>query len=303
MLTVVSGGSSAEVESQQVQMIRVECPGFASVEFDSETRECTTLFGTGTSIVTRPEGTYELSHCDGGELSISEDGTCVYCPKPNNDMDYMPMHHVYAMSHFGDVIVETVDQESNVFNVKHNGESVVITADVADLRQGEVEESDDGNTYEKKVIYYKQHAPRFFIIHANGGGSELLRYQDVAEYLAEAERDPQAAVLKDPLPDYPGVNGITIMKPYTKGISEKWLNTYSVENIIPPGLKSRDLKTLPAEEFKKPGPKFGTNVGRGLAVGSVVKPTERAPLLKCPTKLEIRQLLQFQPMGNDLREK
>ena len=70
-------------------------------------------------------------------------------------------------------------------------------------------------------------------------------FQDVAEYIANAEDDPGTAILMDPLPDYPGVVGITVLKPYTRDISTKWLKPYEQESIIPPGLTSRDLKTLP----------------------------------------------------------
>lgn len=48
---------------------------------------------------------------------------------------------------------------------------------------------------------------RFFIIHNNCTGTELLRYKDVQEYLSDAEVDPTTAVIKEPLPDTPGVTG------------------------------------------------------------------------------------------------
>ena len=47
--------------------------------------------------------------------------------------------------------------------------------------------------------------------------------------------------------------------------------------------------------------KFGTNVGQGMAVGSVVKNPLKAPLLKCPNVLELRQILQYKPVTEDLR--
>ena len=57
--------------------------------------------------------------------------------------------------------------------------------------------------------------PRFFIIHADGTGSELLRGVDVKEYLERAEKDPATAVLRTPLEGHPDVSGITVLKPYS----------------------------------------------------------------------------------------
>ena len=155
----------------------------------------------------------------------------------------------------------------------------------------------------QEIVQYKQHAPRFFIVHADGSGTELLRYQDLAEYIANAEDDLATAILMDPLADYPGVMGITVLKPYMKNHSDKWLLNYAQPNVIPPGLTSRDLKTLPAQELKKDGPKFGTNVGQGLHVGSVVRNKPLPIALKCPEKLELRQIIQFRPVSEDLRAK
>ena len=116
----------------------------------------------------------------------------------------------------------------------------------------------------KRVTYYKQHAPRLFVCHEDGSGTELLRYQDVAEYLAYAEEDPATAILMDSLPEYPGVMGITVLKPLTRLLSDKWLKPYIQDTIVPFGLVSRDVLNLPAREEKKPGPPFGTTVGQGL---------------------------------------
>ena len=155
----------------------------------------------------------------------------------------------------------------------------------------------------KEIVEYKQHAPRFFIVHADGSGTELLRYQDVAEYIANAEDNLATAILMDPLADYPGVMGLTILKPYLKNHSDKWLLNYAQASIIPPGLTSRDLKTLPAEELRKDGPPFGTNVGQGLSIGSIVRNKPLPVALKCPEKLELRQIIQFRPVTEDLRAK
>ena len=155
----------------------------------------------------------------------------------------------------------------------------------------------------RKVVYYKQHAPRLFILHSDGSGTELLRYQDVADYIAHAEDDPETAILVDPLADYPGVLGITVLKPYLKDVSQQWFQTYSAQSILPPGLCSRDLQKLPYHETRTDGPKFGTEVGQGLAIGSMMKPIPAPPILKCPSVLEVRQILQYKPITEELRSR
>lgn len=45
---------------------------------------------------------------------------------------------------------------------------------------------------------------RFFIISADGSGTELLRKKDVHKYMTEACRDPATAVLQDPVREQPG---------------------------------------------------------------------------------------------------
>ena len=241
---------------------------------------------------------------------MAPDATVIYKPRPNNNIEYVQneQDHVYVMRHFGEVICETVDNEGNIFNVKYTGESLVNMADVEDGssdNSSEIghEKAQCHNNNNKKLVQYKQHAPRFFIIHANGSGSELLRYQDVAEYLSTSEADPSCAFLVDAIVDCPGVVGISCLRPSSLGPSDKWLKKYELNTIMPLGLVSRDLKTLPPVEVKKEGPKFGTNVGKGLAVGSVEKPKPRPPTSKCPGILEKRQLVQYRPVASTLRTK
>lgn len=48
----------------------------------------------------------------------------------------------------------------------------------------------------------------------DGTGYELLRHQDVSDYLKAAEDDVTTAVLRTPVEDLPGVTGITVLKPF-----------------------------------------------------------------------------------------
>ena len=129
----------------------------------------------------------------------------------------------------------------------------------------------------------------------------ILFCQDIAEYIISSEDDPATAVLMDPLPDYPNVFGISIMRPHFDNMSKQWIRPYTLDTIIPDGLTSRDMKTLPAREQMKPGPMFGTNVGQGLLVGSLSKPIPTLTQLQCPRTLLVRNLIQYKPVSEQLR--
>ncbi|KAK3098986.1 hypothetical protein FSP39_024961, partial [Pinctada imbricata] len=306
--TSASSGENEEIDGakdfdhQTIKFVKVECPAYATVEFNCVTSENLTIFGNGTTINVFPDGYYMLHHHDGGRIEVDIEGTVTYYPRPNKISEQLlPERELqYVLRHNADVVLETVDPDGNVFNVKSTGDYTVLTANGDDMSDISAEEMNKLGF--KKLATYKEHAPRFFIIHADGSGTELMRYQDVAEYITNAEQSPATAVLRDDLPDYPGVQGITILKPYLGGPSDKWLKKYDQDSIIPPGIRCRDLTTLPAKEYKSPGPKFGTNVGQGLAVGAAVKQQVRIPILKCPNVLELRQLIQYKPVSSNLRE-
>ena len=70
------------------------------------------------------------------------------------------------------------------------------------------------------------HVPRFFVMHRNGTGYELLRHQDVSEFLKKAEEDAATAILKTPVEGLPGVTGITVLKPFpgNTAVVVVWVN-------------------------------------------------------------------------------
>jgi len=287
-----------DYHTQTVKFVKVECPAYAAVEFNCSTSENLTIFGNGTTVNVFTDGYYMLHHYDGGRIEIDTEGTMTYYPRLNKQLEQLlPEREVqYVMSHNADTVVETVDSERNVFNVMSNGDFKVMPVNGENMSESSLDDNGD-----KKLATYKEHAPRFFILHADGSGTELKRYQDVAEYLTNAENSPATAILNDELPDYPGVHGITILKPYLGGPSDKLFKNYDQESIIPPGIRCRDLTTLPPKEFKTPGPKFGTNVGQGLSVGATVRQPVKIPILKCPNVLELRQLIHYQPITSSLR--
>ena len=55
---------------------------------------------------------------------------------------------------------------------------------------------------------------RFFIVHQDGGGTELLRFKDLYSYLRITDLDPSTAVVREPLLSNPKVTGATVMSPF-----------------------------------------------------------------------------------------
>ncbi len=69
-MTAFNSGEAQEPEVRLVKFVFVECPGYATVKFDTETTECSTEFGTGTIVHSFPAGNYDIYHCDGGYLQV-----------------------------------------------------------------------------------------------------------------------------------------------------------------------------------------------------------------------------------------
>ena len=123
------------MDTKKTKFVCVECPGFATVKFDSQTKECRTEFGDSSVIHAMVNGSYDLYASDGSYLQMDCDGGASYFPRPNNDVEMMnPSQQLqYVMRHFADVIVETVDNQGNVFNVKNSGETSVALPNGEDM--------------------------------------------------------------------------------------------------------------------------------------------------------------------------
>ncbi len=230
-------------------------------------------------------------------MHLDGDGTALYTPK-----DEAGESSLYTMRHKQAVIFEMVDKNGNMFTVKNTGDVQALKG--LDLEEGKNIGGDAEEREEKGELEDSdRHAPRFFVIHDDGSGMELLRMKDIREYLEIADRDPTTAILTDPIPDHLNIKGINILRPYTTPISQAWLTQFDENNVIPAHLKSRDFSKLPPYEAKQPGPRFGTNVGKGLLVGSVPKPQQRGPIPSCPNQLELRQFTEYNAMSKELRQR
>ncbi|XP_072369842.1 sperm-associated antigen 17 [Scyliorhinus torazame] len=298
--------SNSHKVTRHIKFIRVECVGFATVIMNWEDYTFSAVFGNGTTIIAKPQGMYQIFPASFGCLLIDQDGCAVYTSEINNDiLEYATVNDMelqtgaYFMRKTSQIICEVMDPEENHFQVTMDGNTLVFTPN--GNQEGEEEDALlQGHMAKQEPITYKKHAPRFFVLHADGSGTELLRSSEVEEYLYQAYSGPATAVLKEQLPEFPGVLGITFLQPSTEDIGSRWLIKKDVANIIPPNLRSRKWDTFPQVEYKKPGPAVGVHP---MDLNMEQEDTSSPPVLKCPSVLEVRQLFQYEPINTEMRQR
>lgn len=309
---------------RSLRQVKVECVGYATVIFNCDDSIATTIFGNGTQVIAIPDGSYEVLHHDGTRMTVTADGHMSFVPRSSegdNGSSITPA--TYTLQHKDKVICEVKDGEGNSFTVNWKGE---VTSEVRDHserqeggggagegeREGETEkktnecketsEAETKHTAEKQELKELSHVPRYFVIQSDGSGFELLREKELGRYFHQMQMDPTTAFIQDPLPDHPEVQGLTVMRPYLDNVYDTWLMNLDEANIVPSNLRPRDFSQLPAKEVKKPGPKFGTNVGKALAIGSREDPARPPPAPQCPRYLQLRQFTQYRPLDDSMRK-
>ncbi|XP_010565811.1 PREDICTED: sperm-associated antigen 17 [Haliaeetus leucocephalus] len=292
----------SEAVTRKVKCMQVENPEFATVIINCEDGTCCTIFGDGTSIIAKPQGTYQVLPKKTSSLFIDEDCSAVYTHEVYNFISKKEEKQAgrYIMKHTSSTICEMMDPEGNLFKVMADGSTSVCVPSIGS-HDKEDRSSASALPEVNKPITYDEHVPRFFIVYADGSGTELLRSRDVHRYLAEACSDPTAAVLQDPVQERPGVLSITILRPLPE--ESPWVMKKEPESIVPPNLQSRTWDTFSPLERKITGPSVRTCSWRGLCIGSKEQTCLPVPVRKCPNKLQIRQLFQYEPLSDELREK
>lgn len=130
-----------------VKFVLVECPGYASVKFDSASGLCSTEFGSGCVVDCMIEGRYDVFHPAGGFLRLDPDGTAVYYDQTDGRQTPGVNHHpqYYVMRHFDSVIAETIDKHGTHYIVTNSGENHVnLLSDIGDLQMMEDAASCEG---------------------------------------------------------------------------------------------------------------------------------------------------------------
>ncbi|XP_037990699.1 sperm-associated antigen 17 isoform X2 [Motacilla alba alba] len=291
----------SEATAKKVQGTRVENPEFATVITNCEDGTCCTIFGDGTSILAKPQGTYQVLPSKGGFLFFDEDCSAVYSHEvfDFSSKEEKKQAGRYIMKHTSSTICEMMDPEGNTFKVLADGSTDVCIPNIdSDDKEDRSSAADDVN----KPITDNEHVPRFFIISADGSGTELLRTKDVLKYMAEACSDPATAVLQDPVEEQPGVLSITILRPMAE--ASPWVMKKEPESIVPPYLQTETQKKSSPPEGEitgHTGHPLRRRAWKGLSIGAA-RLSLPVPVRKCPKKLQIRQLFQYKPLCDELRE-
>ncbi|XP_046849177.1 sperm-associated antigen 17-like [Xenia sp. Carnegie-2017] len=227
---------------------------------------------------------------DGSRILCDSKGNVSYFPRDLNEVhrdhgddDVNSVRNrqggVYYLRTTSQHCCDHKDNCGNTFSVFSNG----------DIKVDKVNNTD---TTEKADILP---VPRFFVMRRDGTGFELLRHQDVDEYLKAAEDNVATAVLRTPIEGLPNVTGVTVLKPFSEGEGRKWLKHKDESNLVPLALRERDFTQFPPTEKKKDGPKFDTNAGFGVVIGNMRKAVDVKPLLTCPKVLVLRHFVQYEP--------
>ncbi|KAM7246465.1 hypothetical protein CapIbe_002763 [Capra ibex] len=298
--------------ARQVKCMRIESSHYATIITNCEDSSCCATFGDGTSIIAKPQGTYQVLPPNTGCLHIARDCSAIYCHESSSDI-YHPFQKReqlrasrYIMKHTSEVICEVMDPEGNTFQVMADGSASTILPEnnLEDDLNAKAEGYDSLSSthlHKNHLQIYGEHVPRFFVIYADGSGLELLRDSDIEEYLSLAYGESTTVVLQEPVQEQPGALSITVLRPFRE--VSPWLMKKELDTIVPPNLQSRTWETFPSVQKKTPGPPFGTQIWKGLDIGSKQLVNTPAPILESPNVLQIRQFIQHEVIKNEVKLK
>ncbi|XP_062049494.1 sperm-associated antigen 17 [Lepus europaeus] len=296
--------------TRQVKCMRIESSHYATVITNCEDSSCCVTFGDGTSIIAKPQGTYQVLPTNAGCLYIDRDCSATYCHESGNDVyhPFQKREHLrasrYIMKHTSEVICEVLDPEGNTFQVMADGTASTSLSekkpeDDSNVKMEGYDSLTSAHLQKNYLQIYGEHVPRFFVIYADGSGMELLRDSDIEEYLSLAYGESNTVVLQERVHEQPGALSITVLRPFYE--ASPWLMKKELDTIVPPNLQSRSWETFPAVEKKTPGPPFGTHIWKGLNIGCKQLMCAPAPILKGPNVLQIRQFTQHEVIKPEVK--
>jgi hypothetical protein len=137
-------------------------------------------------------------------------------PAPTVDASEIPAG-VYVMRSTQQVCCEMKDERGSHFSVVSNGEMSIDRNTSQETTEDKVATTNkrEDSIPNTQAFSNTSLVPRYFIIHSDGSGSELLRQADVSEFLSQAENDPATAVLRSPVEGHGEATGVTVLTPYT----------------------------------------------------------------------------------------
>ncbi|XP_055971601.1 sperm-associated antigen 17 [Sorex fumeus] len=303
---------SSRTLTRQVKCMKIENEHYATIITNCEDSSCCATFGDGTSVIAKPQGTYQVLPPNTGCLLIDKDCSAIYSHESNSDI-YHTIPNTdelrssrYIMKHTSQVICQVLDPEGNTFQVMADGSTFTTSPENNVKNDSNVNsEGYDSlsavNLHKNHLQIYGEHVPRFFVIYADGSGIELLRDSDIEEFLSVAYGESTSVVLQEPVQEQPGTLSITVLRPFHE--ASQWLMKKELDTIVPPNLRSRSWDTFPSAEKKTPGPPFGTRIWKGLNIGAKKLMSTPAPILKSPNVLQIRKFIQHEVIKDDMKTK
>lgn len=292
-ITIFYVPSETSLDGESVstnKYVKVECPSFATTIFNCKTTECTLAFGNGNLVSCDPRKmAYNVTANTNDVLDIDGDGLVTLIPRPVSESS----RSRFLFYQNSDTIFDHVDDDGNVFKVNKLGKSTCLPV------------SNDSNCARAPIRKYQKHSPRFFVVHKDSSGTELLRYEDVCEYLNEIELDPMTAIIRDNVQGFPTIMGTTVLRPVKDSLTDLWLGEYDEKEIVPYGLRCRNLLTFPPNpEIKVPGPRFVSNLARSLDIDtSINKKRVKNPPMTIAKRMEYRQLIEYQKLSAENKSK
>ncbi|KAL4827576.1 hypothetical protein H8958_001752 [Nasalis larvatus] len=282
--------------TRQVKCMRVESSRYATVITNCEDSSCCATFGDGTTIIAKPQGTYQVLPPNSGSLYIDKDCSAMYCHESSSNMYYpfqkpeQPRAGRYIMRHTSEVICEVLDPEGNTFQVMADGNISTVLPEKK--LEDDLNEKPKGydclssmHLEKNHQQIYGEHVPRFFVVYADGSGMELLRDSDIEEYLSLAYKESNTVVLQEPVQEQPA----------------EYVSLFSYQQIC---ICVQVCTKVLIYEFilkKTPGPPFGTQIWKGLCIESKQLVSAPGAILKSPSVLQMRQFIQHEVIKNEVK--
>ncbi|XP_077445616.1 sperm-associated antigen 17 [Stigmatopora argus] len=271
------------------RVLLVENEACATVLMYPERYGAEVYLADGTIITGNYEGVYQVVPSSVGVLNIQSDGKCVYTSGAPQDG-----YPSYIMSHTDKVVFDINDSDGNYFQVLEDGQ---VTARVFPTQYTLREDNDD--EWKSSMSKPRDNCPRLFLVHEDGSGTEFLSRQAAEDLVHQANLDPNAALMKDPLPDTQGEFGITILKPGVESVRARWVHTKLDRDSMPQNRYNSCDHLSPTLE-KLPSPLFGTTTGQGFNSRKFRAASVAAR--SCPKVLEIRELFQHKLLNRRLKK-
>ncbi|CAM4745848.1 unnamed protein product [Rotaria magnacalcarata] len=298
---------------RKIPHIRVEAPGYATIAFNCETTDCRTVFNDGSSIDVFANGTYSIFESDGEKFDINENGDVlldfqqsIYAKRVQELLSNVEPSKC-IMSQNGDLIFDAVDYEQTQYCVEASGETYAKEADPRQMT---------------KTLPLEMHVPRFFIIHEDGSGTELLRFKDLYSYLRTMDLDQSTAVVREPLLSNPKVTGATVMRPFQDEIHRRWLASFDDDSVIPSSLRNYTSATAMTRSYSSmSGSNHSSTNNLNPQENAILRQTSRnnqhpykstaltagvsgqQPIAEMPKAIDYRNFMEFPRLQDDVRIK